>query len=432
MKLKNIGDQVIVLTGATSGIGLTTARMAADKGARLMLIARNEQALRDLVNEINDKGGQALCHAADVVNETQLRDAADRAVERWGRIDTWVNCAGVAIYGKLVDISESDARRLFDTDFWGVVNGSRIAVDFLRENGGALINLGSEVSDAPVPLIGIYAAAKHAVKGFTDALRMELEADDLPISVTLIKPTSIHTPFVENARNYLPFEPMVTAPVYSPDLVAEAILYCAQNRVRDFFVGEMAAIHSGMASYTPRLNDKFMEWTAESMQDSGKPAATGRRDGLHHSNSNLRERGSDDRFVMERSVYQKVKMHPMLTAGLFAGGGIAVAALIASRIAKPDQTEFHTNDGMRLEQGNKENEMNRNMDIAEHMEVVGSDGAHVGTVDHLEGDQIKLTKADSPDGRHHRIPVNDVESVDQNRVMLSQTAQQAKAAWQNA
>lgn len=330
MKFKDISEQNIVITGATSGIGLTTARAAAASGAGVGLISRNEGALRELADQIKSAGGRAFFAAADVADESAFRSAAQRVVSELGGVDTWVNNAGGSIYGRIMDVPTEDLRRLFETNLWGVVNGSRIAVEYLRERGGALINLGSEVSDSPVPLQGLYSASKHAVKGFTDSLRMELEADGLPISVTLIKPTAIHTPFPENARNYLPYEPTLPPPIYAPDLVAEAILHCAQNKVRDFFVGESAKIHSAMAHYTPRLGEKLNESMIDSMQNSGRPAAQNRRDGLYDTNSNLRERGSEDRYVLETSVYQKAMMHPLLTAGLLLGGGIAIAAVAAS------------------------------------------------------------------------------------------------------
>src|SRR5829696_5892886 len=293
MKLKDISEQNIVITGATSGIGLTTARMAAKKGAGVGLIARNEQALRELADQINSNGGRAVFAAADVGDEGALRSAASKIVSELGQIDTWVNNAGGSVYGRIMDVPTEDLRRLFDTNVWGVVNGSRIAVENLRANGGALIDVGSEVSDSPVPLQGMYSSSKHAVKGFTDSLRMELEADGLPISVTLIKPTAIHTPFPENARNYLPYEPTLPPPIYAPELVAEAILHCAQNRVRDFFVGESAKLHSAMAHYTPRLGEIINESMIDSMQNSGRPANPNRHDGLYESNSNLRERGGE-------------------------------------------------------------------------------------------------------------------------------------------
>lgn len=431
MRLRNINEQVMVITGATSGIGLTTARMAAEQGAQLMLIARNEDALSELCNEINGNGGRSIYYAADVADERSLRDAAYKAVSELGRIDTWVNNAGVAMYGKLTDVLEEDSRRLFETDFWGVVAGSRVAVEHLRENGGALINIGSEVSDMVVPLLGMYCAAKHAVKGFTDTMRMEVEADKLPISVTLIKPTAIHTPFPENAKNYMPFEPKLPPPVYAPELVAEAIIHCAQHPTRDFFVGEAAALHSAMATYTPRMNDRVMEMVAEPSQNSGEPAAPDRRDGLHQTNSDLRERGSMDRFVMETSVYQKVKMHPMLTAGLLAGGGLALAAFLGKRMTKTDGFDRTARkDGRVSMRGALVGE---GLSIAEHMEVVGSDGRHVGVVDQVVDGRIKLTRNDPmAEGRHHLLPMDMVEAVESKRVRLNMTADEVKAAWQPA
>lgn len=426
MKLRRIDEQVMVITGATSGIGLTTARMAAEQGAQLMLIARNEDELVRLRNEITEKGGRAIHYGADVSDEHSLRDAAARCVDAYGRIDTWVNNAGVAIYGKIMDVSEEDARRLFETNYWGVVAGSRVAVEHIRKNGGALINVGSEVSDMPVPLLGQYCASKHAVKGFTDVLRMELESEGLPISVTLIKPTAIHTPFPENAKNYMSFEPQVPQPIYAPDLVAEAIIHCAQHAVRDFFVGETAVMHSAMATYTPRINDKIMESVAESMQNSGEPSTVGRRDGLHDTNSQLRERGAANRFVMETSVYQKAKIHPLITAGLLAGGGIALAAYFGKLTMRTDGYDRPTT-------GTRHSKLTGGFSgISAHMEVVGSDGHHVGMVDKVEGDQIKLTRNDElAGGRHHLLPMDLVETVAQNRVMLNRPATVAMTMWRS-
>jgi len=345
VKLKDLSEQTLLITGATSGIGLCTARMAAERGARLMLVARNEDALRRLCDEINGNGGQARFVAGDVANEAPLREAAERAVSEFGGIDTWVNNAGGSIYGRIMDVPNEDLRRLFETNVWGVVNGSKLAVEFMGERGGALINVGSEVSDAVVPLQGMYSASKHAVKGFTDALRMELEADGYPISVTLIKPTAIHTPFTENARNYLPYEPQLPPPVYAPELVADAILYCAENPMRDFFVGEMAKIHSTMAHWMPRTGDIMNEWIIDSAQNSGRPAVENRPDGLYETNSRLSERGSTERYVMEESPYVRTQMHPLLTAGLLVGGGVALTAWLTNRM----RSRGFTDDGVRVQ-----------------------------------------------------------------------------------
>ena len=333
MKLKRLSEQTIVITGATSGIGLCTARIAAERGANVVAIARNEVALCELVEEINASGGNATYAVADVAYEEEFQQAAETAKQRFGGFDTWVNNAGTSIYGRIMDVPTDDLRRLFETNFWGVVHGSRIAVDHLRQRGGALINVGSETSDAAVPLQGMYSASKHAVKGFTDALRMEVEADKLPISITLIKPTAIHTPFPENAKNYLPYEPRLPPPVYAPELVAEAILHSAENSTRDLFVGGMAKVHSSMGLNTPRLHERMNESMIDSMQNSGEPRRANRSDGLYETNSRLAERGSQDRFVLEHSLYQQAKLHPVLTTTLAVAGGVALAAWLGSKVS---------------------------------------------------------------------------------------------------
>ena len=430
MKLKNISEQTIVITGATSGIGLTTARMAAKKGAKLVLVARNETALRELADELSADGTRVIHSPGDVADETTMRRAAEIAKANFGGFDTWVNNAGGSVYGRITDVPIEDLRRLFETNVWGVVNGSRVAVEHLRERGGALINVGSEVSDAAVPLQGMYSSSKHAVKGFTDALRMELEADKLPISVTLIKPTAIHTPFPENAKNYLPYEPQLPPPLYAPELVAEAILHCAENPVRDFFVGEMAKLHSSMALNTPRAYEKMNEMVIDSMQNSGMPALANRPDGLYETNSNLRERGAKSRFVLEESLYQRAKMHPVIFGALAVGGAVALGAVLNSRnkAKKPEIQKYIGKKPRRklLPNANQEMREDANQKIREHMEVVGADGAHVGTVDGVVADQIKLTRKDSADGQHHFIAMNLIESVERDQIVLWQNANEIR------
>jgi short-subunit dehydrogenase len=253
--LKPIDQQVIVITGASSGIGLATAAMAAGKGAKLVLAARSAQVLQELVSEILASGAEAICVVADVGRRQEMEDVAAAAIERFGRIDTWVNNAGVAIYGRLEEVNEQDSRRLFDTNFWGVVNGSLAAMPHLRQSRGALINVGSEVSEAVVPLQGMYSASKHAVKGFTDSLRVELLAEKTPVSVTLIQPTAVNTPYPEHARNYMEKEPKLPSPRIDPKQVATAIIDAATSAERDVKVGAMAKLDTNLANLMPKLAD---------------------------------------------------------------------------------------------------------------------------------------------------------------------------------
>ena len=331
VKLKELAQQVIVITGASSGIGLVTARMAAKYGARLVLNARNEEALRLITSEINEAGGKAVCVAGDVGNLADVQRIADEATGIFGGFDTWINNAGVSIYGHLLEQSLEDQRRLFDTNYWGVVHGSTIACAHLRTRGGALINIGSALSDRAIPIQGSYCASKHAVKGYTDALRMELEEEGAPISVTLIKPSAIDTPYRQHARNLMPVEPLNPPPVYAPETVAEAILHCAEHPERDLFVGGGGAALSESGHHAPRLTDKLMEVTMFKLQKSDQPKPARRQDSLYGPSEDGDERGGYPGHVAELSVYTKTITHPLLATTLIAVGGLAFAAWWRSR-----------------------------------------------------------------------------------------------------
>jgi len=317
VNLKKLEDQVVVITGASSGIGLATARMAAKRGAKLVLVARSEPALQELTEELKAAGTDAIYVKADVGVETDVRDVRNAALNYFGGFDTWVNNAAVSIYGKITDVSLEDHRRMFDTNYWGVVYGSIVAADHLSNKGGAIVNIGSTVSDRAIPIQGIYSASKHAIKGFTDALRMELEHDKLPVSVTLIKPAAINTPYTQHAKNYLPVEPNVPPPVYSPSIVAEAILYAAENPVRDLFVGGGAKALSMAGYYAPNLTDKYMEWRMVDAQQRSEPSLL-QHSGLDGPTGELKETGDYEGHVAKTSLYTQARLHPRLAVGSFA------------------------------------------------------------------------------------------------------------------
>ena len=189
---KPLAGQVIVLTGASNGIGLCTAQLAAQQGAKLVLVARNTQIVDSLMAVIRSSGGQAIHIAADVTVREQVRAAAQAAIAQFGRIDTWINNAGVAIYGRLDEVNEADSRHLFDVNFWGVVNGSLAALPYLISARGSLINVGAELTRCSGPLQGMYASSKQAVKGFTDALRAEMQqGDGVSVAITLVRPRGL-------------------------------------------------------------------------------------------------------------------------------------------------------------------------------------------------------------------------------------------------
>ena len=323
MRLKPLRDQVIVITGASSGIGLATARMAARRGSKLVLAARSDDALRQLVDEIRSGGREAIHVECDVGREEDVRRVADAARQAFGGFDTWVNNAGASVYGKALEVSIEDMRRVFDTNFWGVVFGSRVAAEHLRQHGGALINVGSETSDLAIPLQAIYSASKHAVKGWTDALRTELEHEAAPVSVTFIKPGPVDTPYTQHARNYLPDQPKHAPPVYAPDSVAEAILHAATTPVRDIFVGSGAKLAVTLNKLSPRLSDRMLEKVLIPGTHSGKARKPG--EALHTAGGELQERG-DYEGMVRNSVYTRATIHPMLTSAVALAAGAALTA----------------------------------------------------------------------------------------------------------
>jgi short-subunit dehydrogenase len=326
VQLKKLSDQVIVITGATSGIGLTTARIAAEQGAKLVLVARAQDALDHLVAELRRHGSPALGLAADVGERAEMARVAQAAQERFGRIDTWINNAGISIFGRLEEVPLEDQQRLFQTNFWGVVNGSLEAVKAMRaRSGGAVINLGSEVSDRAVPLQGMYSASKHAVKGFTDALRVELEQQRVPVSVTLIKPGAIDTMFTVHAKNFMELEPALPPPIYAPELVAKAILYAAEHPKRDVFVGGAAKMMSLAGFHMPRLLDRYMRGRLFKQQRSGHMSTAGRPNALHGPDPahELRERQGYTGHVAEHCPYTALSLRSRaLKLALFGGGAL--------------------------------------------------------------------------------------------------------------
>jgi NAD(P)-dependent dehydrogenase (short-subunit alcohol dehydrogenase family) len=322
-----LGEQVLVIMGASSGIGLVTARLAAARGAAVMLSARNGRDLERAVQQIRAAGGRAEFTPADVSDPAQVEAVAQAALSTFGRIDTWINNAAVAVYGRAMDVPLEDQRRQFDVNYWGQVYGCRMAVTHMREMGGTIINVASALADRAIPLQANYCAAKHALKAFTDALRMELEADDVPIRVSLVKPGSVDTPMFDKARACLEVEPQPVPPVYAPEVTARAILACAVRPVRDVITGGMGKVISMAGTLAPGLTDRYMQRHTFASQLSDRPIAAGRPDNLWHPVAyDGGERGGNyDGRVKGTSLYTAAALNRGLTMALMAG--MAAAAL---------------------------------------------------------------------------------------------------------
>ena len=341
-RLKPISDQSIVITGATSGIGLSTARRAAKAGAKVFLIARGEGDLKTLCEEIQQAGGRAAFAVADVGDEDALRAAADKCVRLFGGFDTWVNNAGVAIYGAIVETSLEDQRRLFDTNYWGVVNGSMVAAEHLRERptGGAIVNVGSILSDLPLPVQGAYAATKHAMKGFTNALRMDLRHEGAPVSVSLVKPAAIDTPGVRHARNLTGYAVRRPQPVYATHVAADAILWCASHPIREITVGGGGRLISSFYAAAPGIAEPLLAWFAPKMIRAKGADYRTTDDGLYDPTEDGLEEEVHYPMVRDFSVAAEVRKHPGITAGVIAVlAGVGLATLLMSQRTGPTRWE---------------------------------------------------------------------------------------------
>jgi short-subunit dehydrogenase len=326
--LKPLREQVMVITGADSGIGLATARLAARRGACLVLNSRNQAELARIAADLRrETSAQVEWHAGDVADMQAMMETAEVAIRAFGRIDTWVNNAGVSIYGVIEDVPLDDARRMFETNYWGTVNGSLAALPYLKAKGGALINVGSIVSDTFIPLQGHYSASKHAVKGFTDALRAELIHQNAPVSVTLVKPGAIDTPFPQHAANYMDAEPRHPHPVYVPEVVARAIVHCAEHPRRSVTVGGGGRMMAMMGLKMPKAAD-LMNQGMFKQQKRSTPSGIPEEDTLWQPPARTgRARGEQPGYVMRHSAYTAASLHPVRTGLVLAAAaaGWAIA-----------------------------------------------------------------------------------------------------------
>ena len=326
-----LADQVVLLTGATSGIGLATARMLAGRGAKLILVARGADDLDALAAELP----QALAAPADVADRDALRAAAQAGLDRWGRIDTWINDAGVAIYGTVEEVPLEDQRRLFETNYWGALHGMLEAVRLHREGRGTrkIVTVGSQLSDRAMIFQGPYSASKHAVKAVTDAIRMETAREGLDLSVTLIKPGSVDTPYMEHAPNHLDRAGTMNPPrAYAPEVVADAIAFACENDARDLDVGGAGWLVAKAGRVAPVLTDLGMAVLGRVLQTSDQPPRAGMRDNLWSSARGLEERsnqpGPPPRTM---STFLMAQKHPVAAMALLGAGVLAAGALTRRR-----------------------------------------------------------------------------------------------------
>jgi NAD(P)-dependent dehydrogenase (short-subunit alcohol dehydrogenase family) len=256
---KPVSEQVVVITGASTGIGRATALAFAAQGARVVCAARSKQALDTLVEQIREDGGTAIAAPTDVADPAAVRSLADLAEQQFGRVDTWVNNAAVSVWGRVEDITDEEFDRVMRVNFLGQVHGVHAALPVLRRaGGGVIIGVASVEGVRAVPLHGPYTASKFALRALYDCLRMELAQEGTPIAVTTILPASIDTPFFEHARSKLGAMVKPPPPVYAPEIVATTIVYAAEHPRREIPVGGAAVGFFLGQRFSPALSDALL------------------------------------------------------------------------------------------------------------------------------------------------------------------------------
>lgn len=277
MKLKPVEQQVVVVFGATSGIGRETAVRFARHGAKVVAAARGEDGLASLAKEILDNGGEVTTVAADTASFEQVHAVADLAVTAYGRIDTWVHVAAVTVFARFEDTTPEEYKQVIDVNLLGQIHGALAALPHLRREGrGALIHVSSVEAVVSLPFQAAYAASKHGVKGFLDALRMELKRERVPIAVTDIQPSTINTPLYDKARSKIGTRPKGVPPIYEPRVVAGAILYAAEHPTHTIVAGGAGKALTVAHRIAPRLTETILgpiAWRLEHTEHLKDPDA---------------------------------------------------------------------------------------------------------------------------------------------------------------
>jgi NAD(P)-dependent dehydrogenase (short-subunit alcohol dehydrogenase family) len=330
MKLKPVDRQVVAIVGASSGIGRETALQFAKRRAKVVVSARSESGLNTLVDEISRFGGDAIAIPADVSILEQVQKVADKTVDYYGRLDTWVHAAATAVIAPFEQVTPEEFRRVIDVNLMGQVYGAMAALPYLRREGrGALIHISSVEAHRSMPLQSSYAASKHAIEGFLDSLRVELQHEGIPISVTNVMPSVINTPFYDKAKTKLGVKPTGVPPYYEPSLVAEAILHVAEHPTRDIIVGDVGRVLDLLQKLSPELTDALLGLVAIKGQRTSTIKFANDPNNLFEPIQGYDETTGEFSNKAIPSFFEWFDFHPAAKLGTFAGLG-ALALVAAS------------------------------------------------------------------------------------------------------
>jgi NAD(P)-dependent dehydrogenase (short-subunit alcohol dehydrogenase family) len=344
MTLKPIHEQVVVVVGASSGIGRATALRFAEEGAKVVLAARSQTELDGLAAEITADGGTALAVAVDVSEFEQVQALAERAATEFGRIDTWVHLAGVSMWARFEDTQPEEFKRIIDVNLMGQVYGAMAALPHLRRVGrGALIHVSSGAGKRALPLQSAYSSSKHGMVGFLEALRVELMDEGMPIAVTNIQPASMNTPLFSKALTRLGVQPRPVKPVYEPEVVAEAILYAAENPMREIVVGGAGKAIELLQRLSPKVADAVMLQGIFEGQYSNEPKTDSAPNNLfEHLPGYGRIHGQWSDEAQASSPATWLSLRPMVAWGMMALAAAGVVLVLTRPWARQEKRNLRS------------------------------------------------------------------------------------------
>lgn len=327
---------VVVVTGASAGVGRAVVRRFARDGARIGLIARGRDGLEAAAREVEEAGGQALVLPLDVSDAAALEDAASRIEEAFGPINVWINAAFAGMLAPFLEMTAEDYRRVTDVTYHGQVNGTRAALRrMMPRGGGSIVLVGSALAYRGIPLQSAYCGAKHAIQGFQDSIRAELDHVGSDIHVTMVQLPGVNTPQFEWIRTTMPNRPKPASPPYQPEVAARAIHYAAHHRRKSLWV----ALPSAKAILGDRLAspllDRYLGATGFKGQQGEQPVPDDRRDNLWEPLPG--DHGAHGRFdgqARSHSLWLELSTRPRLTASLCGAAGAFAASLLLRKIRR--------------------------------------------------------------------------------------------------
>ena len=324
---------IVIITGASAGVGRATALRFGRAGARVGLIARDGKALNDVKREIEQLGGTAAVAAVDVANPEALLEAAKKLETELGPVNIWVNDAMVTVFSPVTEITPEEFKRVTEVSYLGFVYGTKAALWLMRpRNRGTIVQVGSALAYRGIPLQAAYCGAKFAIRGFTDSLRTELMHENSGIHITMVHLPAVNTPQFDWARTHMARQPRPVAPVFQPETVADAIHKAAHEYKREYWLGR-STIEIVLGNFlAPALLDRYLARTAVQGQTTRRKVATNRRDNLLRPVHDLhRTRGSFGREASPKAlaVPGPATRAATVTAGLLCAGlmGVAIGRL---------------------------------------------------------------------------------------------------------